>query len=765
MKIDISKQKYDVIVYSERSTVNMELKQYDIHHKGGISEWDEALPIGNGRLGALIYGEDPIKLSLDRVDLWDTRLAPATLEKGYNYENLKSLVKSGTDADWQELLRLFNDSYHDTAYPSKITAGRIELELENYSEPEFHLSLDNATACIRDGKGIIRMAGFASAAEFVGVIRVWGKYKFSIHIPEYISAIDTGGDREHRMCNPRTMGYPKAQIIREGEYTYYRQKTYTDFEYGIVILEKNCGECNELYFTIMTNKDGEDGLAAAKSDLRRCAAKGYDLLLAEHTKWWRLYWNKSQIDLGDKMIEAVYYRSWYLFGSCSRKGFYPMPLQGVWTADNDILPPWKGDYHHDTNTQLSYQSYLKANHLAEGESFLDYLWALRDNFKAYANSFFGVDGLLIPPISTIDGKPMGGWTQYSTSPTMSIWTAQSFDEYYLYTGDADFLRERAYPFFTEIGKAISGLLTEKEGRLYLPLSSSPEIHDNKREAYLQPNSNCDLALMRYLFDTLAKYAQTLEDYTAQSYWKNILSRLDDIAVDENNVILLAPGEGLHESHRHFSHLMCLYPLHLINYDTPKNRDIYESTLTEIEKYGTGMWIGFSYAMAAQIYAMAEKGNGAYQNLYTFAHGFVADNGFHLNGDFKNYGYSSFHYRPFTLEGSFGFCDALHEMLMQDHMGYIHLFPAIADEWRNRKISFNDLRSRGGALISAVRTSEGLSEVIIKSEKPLTLRLLNTFESDTVLAVSGDNKSVLKDRNKILTVNVIPEVPLILKPEF
>lgn len=123
-----------------------------------------------------------------------------------------------------------------------------------------------------------------------------------------------------------------------------------------------------------------------------------------------------------------------------------MPLQGVWTADNDCLPPWKGDYHHDTNTELSYRSYLKANRLEEGEVFVDYLWKLKPAYEKFAKEFFGVNGLLIPSCSTLDGKAMGGWAQYSLSPTMTIWVAQSFDEYYLYTGDEKFLKERAYPF-------------------------------------------------------------------------------------------------------------------------------------------------------------------------------------------------------------------------------------------------------------------------------------------------------------------------------
>ena len=98
-------------------------------------------------------------------------------------------------------------------------------------------------------------------------------------------------------------------------------------------------------------------------------------------------------------------------------------------------------------------------------------------------------------------------------------------------------------------------------------------------------------------------------------------------------------------------------------------------------------MGFSYGMCAQIYAMAHNGNAAYEKLRTYAKGYVAENAFHLNGDFKWYGFGEWHYRPFTLESAFGYCDALQEMLLQEHQGYIHVFPAVPMDWKKQKISF------------------------------------------------------------------------------
>ena len=250
----------------------------------------------------------------------------------------------------------------------------------------------------------------------------------------------------------------------------------------------------------------------------------------------------------------------------------------------------------------------------------------------------------------------------------------------------------------------------------MPLSSSPEIYDNEPKAYLKPNSNFDLALLIYLYKTLENYARILGKDTTM--YEFILKKLDKIAIDDEGVVLLDKTQRLPESHRHFSHVMALYPLHLINYDGEENRRVYEKTLLYLEQLGTGWWAGFSFAMSAQLYAMACKGNAAYEKLRVFAKGFIADNGFHLNGDFKNYGFTQWHYRPFTLESLFGFCDALQEMLLQEHQGYIHLFPAIPEDWKNRKISFRDLRSYGGVLVSATMKNGCCESLTLKSKKTI-----------------------------------------------
>lgn len=698
--------------------------------------------MGNGRMGCLLYGDSPVRLSVDRVDLWDTRPHPATLEKGFCYENLVKLSTSGKKEDWAERNRLFERIYSEFAYPSKISAGRIELDFGKKPEQiQSKVDIQKAvgTMCFDSG----RIEVFAHATRFFTVAKVTGDFRLNLHIPNYISAKPVANDEQAgeggAVSAKVVMGYPKADIRQEGNFTYYIQNTLTDFSYGVFVYAVKKANYTELYFTIETSEDAEDFAALAKEKLQKAAKVGYNALKREHIQWWNRYWEKSRISVGDKLLEKTYYRSWYLFASCSRKGFYPMPLQGVWTADNDCLPPWKGDYHHDTNTQLSYQAYLKANRLEEGESFLDYLWQMKPQYEKVAGEFFGVEGLLIPGVSTIDGEPMGGWSQYALSPTMSIWTAQSFDEYYRYTSDQEFLKQRAFPFLDGIATAIAGLLIEKDGELCLPLSTSPEIYDATPDSYLTPNSNFDLALMRYLFVRLADYCRILGKDSHK--YESILSKLPPIGIVDGHIGLNAL-QRLDQSHRHFSHLMCLYPLHLINYDIGEHKALYDNALLEIERLGMGMWVGFSYAMCAQIYAMAEQGNAAYEKLRQFADGFVADNGFHLNGDFRRKGYSTFHYRPFTLESLFGYCDALQEMLLQEHQGYLHLFPAIPEDWQQRTVSFERLRSYGGVLVSASSAGGYLEQVELELPQAMELKIKNTFKGTAICVRSCDgNKTV------------------------
>ena len=139
---------------------------------------------------------------------------------------------------------------------------------------------------------------------------------------------------------------------------------------------------------------------AQKDVVDKALAAGYAEMRPSHLAWWKKFWSQSSVTLPleDLAISRQYHLVQYFHGAASRRGAPPMPLQGVWTADNGGLPPWKGDYHNDLNTQMTYIAYQTAGRFAEGSSFLDLMWDLLPAFRKFAKEFYGTGGAAVPGV-------------------------------------------------------------------------------------------------------------------------------------------------------------------------------------------------------------------------------------------------------------------------------------------------------------------------------------------------------------------------------
>ena len=242
-----------------------------------------------------------------------------------------------------------------------------------------------------------------------GKSRVWypGEGDGRSVVEEESSGLKTGEteiDPETASAGPlKQLKYEKPEVSRTDDGQYFVQKISETFSYGIFVKLREKEGRTLLVYWIGSSLDGADWREKAQD-------RGYDEAFAPHSVWWESFWGKNSVTLPDPLFEKNWYLTNYFLVCCSRKG----------------------DYHHDLNTQLSYYSYLKANHLEE-----------------------------------------------------------------------------------------------REGRYYLPISSSPEIHDDHIEAFLTPNFNYDLALMRYLFTALSSLAEELENGAAHQlevFWKYCCSR-------------------------------------------------------------------------------------------------------------------------------------------------------------------------------------------------------------------------------------------------
>jgi alpha-L-fucosidase 2 len=321
--------------------------------------------------------------------------------------------------------------------------------------------------------------------------------------------------------------------------------------------------------------------------------------------------------------------------------------------------------------------------------------------------------------------------------------------------DRQFLRERAYPWLEETSIFLEAV-TEKspDGKRTLPLSSSPEINDNRLDAWFPTITNYDLTLIRWAFKKTAELANELGKRTEAKHWQKVLSEMPDLLIDpQSKKMLVAKDYPLKASHRHFSHLMAIHPLGMISWENgAQDRAIIKASLADLEQKGTSQWCGYSFSWLANMAARARDGRQAEKALEIFSTAFCLRSSFHCNGDQSGKGYSNFRYRPFTLEGNFASAAGLQEMLLQSYSGTIRVFPAIPSNWRD--VSFSTLRAEGAFLVSAERRDGLTRHVKILAEKEGLCRIENPFPNSRFKA-EGIQKNLLQQKGNELHIKMSP----------
>lgn len=722
-----------------------------------ITTWDEAIPLGNGMLGGLLWGTDnTINLSLDRGDLWDETTPPEILEGNWNFANMKKLVKE----NFGEFMRRYDGTYNHPA-PTKLPGGRLVLTLsETKMAKNFSLNMKRAmgTVTFRDGS---KLECFFHAKDRVALILVDDTEVTSKFIRP--GGIDL-------------LSYKPAQFGQDDNTSWMVQEAAEGLVYATLTAKRRVGNQTFLAVTITTNREDAsqpDPLALARSRIEKAFDSSFDKMLRSHKQWWDAFWAHSEVTVPDERIQRHYNLVKYFYGAASRPDAPSMPLQAVWTQDSGGLPPWKGDFHHDLNTQMTYLAYHKAGLTDSGMSFINHMADLMPVYRKFAKEFFDVDGAAVPSVMTLGGKPLGGWPQYTLSPTYAIWIGQSFYLHWKHTMDEAFLRERAYPWMDEMMIAIVQLLEEKDGKLYLPLSSSSEIFDASPRAFLEPNSNQDLSMLHWAFDAMAEMADVLGNEEDVKKWRFLRGKLNDLHVDDD-VLMFSSNEPFNQSHRHHAHTMAIHPFATLNIDgSQQDRQIIRATLDKMDQLGTQAWTGYSFSWFASLLARAGQPELAFQYLTYYERAFILRNGFHVNGDQLGTGLSGHGYRPFTLEGNFLAMEAVHDMVLQswpvsiaqDPTPVIRIFPAMP--WRWHQASFRDLRAEGGFVISAQRENNATTRFEITATVDGPLRLRDNFgatEPDFSPKVTRDNRDFVLNMKAGQTLVGTLEKPATLPPE-
>jgi alpha-L-fucosidase 2 len=740
------------------------LARHDLVDTKLASTWDEAVPLGNATVGSLVWQRgDKLRFSLDRADIWDMRPMAGLHRKEFSFKWVQEQVAK---KDYKPVQQYFDAPYDREPAPSKIPAGALEFDIPGVSKVKsVRLSVAKAL-CEVEWENGLKLKTFVHATEPVG----WFRFEnaSSDITPELIAPKYQGKVQEGGVVNSLVgddlarLGYKQGTIDRKGQTITYKQEGWGGFRYEITVRWKPVAAgVFEGTWSISSQYPETKINPEATSLVTSALSRGYTKDFQTHSAWWAKFWAQSSLRVPDPIIEKQWYLEQYKFGSAARRGAPPISLQAVWTADNGRIPPWKGDYHHDLNTQLSYWPSYSGNHLEEGLGYFDHLDQNLENYKRYTRMYFGVDGLAVPGVTTLDGTEMGGWIQYSLSPTVSSWLAHHYYLQWRYSMDREFLKNRAYPWIREVCTFLEKITVKDEkGKRKLPISSSPEIKNNSLEAWFPQNTNYDLALMRFAFGAGKELAVELGKADEAEHWNEILSEFDSYAITENDEMMFAPTLPYAESHRHFSHLMAIHPLGLIKWeDGPKAQSIMKNTIKLLEKIGPDYWCGYSYSWLANIKARAKDGEGAAKDLSIFAKAFCLPNSFHVNGDQTKSGLSKFTYRPFTLEGNFAFAAGLQEMLIQSYAGFIEIMPAVPKDWS--EVSFEKLRTEGAFLVSAKKVNGKVAEVKIVAEKEGTTLLKLPFANWET--VSAKNVAVSKaDSDEFIELKCKPGGSIVLK---
>ena len=702
--------------------------------------WDEGMPLGNATVGSLVWQRDSaLRLSLDRTDLWDLRPMDSIAGPNNRFAWVREQVMKG---DYLPVNKKYDWPYDREPAPSKIPGAALEFSLEEIGEPSnVRLYLNNAL-CEATWDNGATLKTFVHAEEPIG----WFVFENlpSEVTPTLIPPKYNAGKKEDSRNVVEgqdliRLGYEQGKVEEDGNHATYRQKGWNGFYYDVDVRWSQKGKtlCGVWSVTSSLAKDN------ASEKTEAAMQRGVKTDYKAHMDFWNNYWAQSSVTLPEAVLQKQYDNDMYKFGSTTREHSYPISLQAVWTADNGKLPSWKGDYHHDLNTQLSYWPTYTGNHLKEGLGFLNTLWNQMDVYKKYTRTYFETEGMNVPGVCTLVGEPMGGWIQYAMSQTAGAWLTQHFYLHWKYSLDREFLKDRAYPFIKEVATFLEQIsVVDDKGVRKLTMSSSPEKNENSIKAWFMDMTNYDLALMKFTFSAASELAAELKLQDESAHWKAVGEQLPELAVDKDGSLSIAVDYPYNQSHRHLSHAMAIHPLGLLDWSQgEKAQNIIRATIKKIDDFGPAYWTGYTYTWLGNMKARAFDGEGAAEDLRILAECFCLPNTFHVNGDQSKSGKSTYTYRPFTLEGNFAFAAGIQEMLLQSHTGIVRVFPAIPADWSD--VSFRGLRAMGAFLVSAEKKGGEVSCVRIYPEQGGTLRIASPFGSDEA-TVTGNAGSVTRD---------------------
>ncbi|MFF2501829.1 Tat pathway signal sequence domain protein [Streptomyces sp. NPDC058067] len=452
--------------------------------------------------------------------------------------------------------------------------------------------------------------------------------------------------------------------------------------------ERTRGDRRTLYVNVAHSFPKSTALDRALAAVRAAARLPYDALAVPHRAWWHAYYRKSFLSVPDARIQRFYWIQLYKTASAARRDAPVMATSGPWLEPT----PWPATWWN-LNVQLEYWLIHGSNHL-ELDAVTRALGEFRDNLGAEMAAPYRADSLGIPrttDIHLVNGGATSNAQGYGvgipgqSTPTPEVgnltWALHNVWLSYRHTMDEKILRDVLYPLLRKaINYYLHFLEPGADGKLHLPATFSPEYGGNTRDC------NYDLMLLTWGCRTLLESSELLDiDDELAPRWREVLARR--VAYPTNaDGFMIGADIPFAKSHRHYSHMLAVYPLYELTGRTPDELALIEKSLAHWVGF-EGALQGYTFTGAASMSALLGKGDDALKYLGQLMSRFIQ-----ANTMYKESG-------P-VIETPLSAAQSLHDMVCQSWGGVIRVFPALPAAWAD--LAVHDFRTQGAFLLSAVR---------------------------------------------------------------